>query len=148
MIRALATSLLSLVVLVAAMASAAPPSTPATPPATAPKSPPASQPSSRPDAPASRPAASQPATSRPAGKFWKETYPDGKLKAKCPMVKDPQNPKKWVKHGLWQGWFPDGKLQKEGHYKYDKMDGEWKIWFPGVEKPYIEKWVDGKKIEG
>jgi hypothetical protein len=110
-------------------------SAPATAPTTAPATAPASQP------------ASQPAASQPAPKMWKEYHSDNKtLRAQCPMVRDPQDPKKWVKHGLWQSWFADGKLEKEGKYKYGKMDGEWKIWFRGVDKPFIEKWIDGKKV--
>ncbi len=141
-------SALCIVVAAFALAAAPPASRPANPPRSRPS---ATQPASRPSTqPASQPStqpASQPAASQPETKEWRERFASGKLRAKCPMVRDPKNPKRWVKHGLWQSWFENGKLEKEGRYKHDEMDGEWKIWFPGVEKPLIQMWKDGKRIQ-
>ena len=82
-----------------------------------------------------------------AAKMWREVWPNGKPKALCPMAKDPATGR-WAKHGKWESWHEDGTLAKTGTYIYDKMDGEWKIWFPGVSTPYVEIWQNGVKKPG
>lgn len=76
---------------------------------------------------------------------WRETWPNGKAKAFCLLVRDPKT-EKWVKHGLWQSWNEDGTINKEGHYVYDKQDGDWKFYFPNVPQPIIEVYQMGRKV--
>jgi len=133
--------------------SAATPTAPATSgtspgsPATtvaSPSSPAATAPS--PGTPATA-APSAPAADAPKSETrqWRETWPNGKPKALCPLVRDPKSGK-LVKHGLWQSWNEDGSLNKEGHYVYGEQDGEWKFYFPKVSQPIVEVWAMGKKL--
>lgn len=76
---------------------------------------------------------------------WKETFPDGKVKALCPMVRHPETGK-LVKHGVWRTWNADGTLNKEGRYVLGVQDGVWKFWYPGVAQPITETYKMGTKI--
>lgn len=53
--------------------------------------------------------------------FWKEFYPDGKLKATGPYEKD-------VRKGLWKFYFNSGQLEQVGAYLDGQPDSTWR-WF-------------------
>ncbi len=76
---------------------------------------------------------------------WKENFPNGKPKTRCPMVRHPETGK-LVKHGMWRTWNEDGSLNKEGRYVLGVQDGEWKFWYPGLNQPIVEVFKMGTKL--
>lgn len=117
----------------------------ATPASSAPAAPAIATPASSSSASPAPAAAAAAAPASPESRPWRETWPSGKPKALCTLVRDPKSGK-FVKHGLWQSWNEDGSLNKEGRYVYGEQDGEWKFYYPKVPRPIIEVYEMGKKV--
>lgn len=98
-----------------------------------------------PPAAAGAPGTATPPAAKVDSRPWREDWPNGTPKARCTLVRDPRT-NKYVMHGLWQSWNQDGSLNKEGHYVYGEQDGDWKFYYPGVDRPIVESFKLGKKL--
>jgi antitoxin component YwqK of YwqJK toxin-antitoxin module len=63
---------------------------------------------------------------------------------RCAQKRGPDG--KYVNHGLYQEWHPNGKLALEGHYKMGKKDGKWIEYDPTGHKVSTLNYEDGVEV--
>lgn len=68
--------------------------------------------------------------------FWKEYFPDGKLKAAGNYDKD-------QKTGLWKYYFNSGQIEQVGTFKNGEPDSTWKWYFSNGKIEREEQFLDG-----
>ena len=57
-----------------------------------------------------------------------ESYPDGSARSRCEAVRDASGA--LVRHGLYECWYPDGRLESKGTFVEGLEHGEWELSHP------------------
>ena len=53
---------------------------------------------------------------------------------------------RWVRHGLFRAYHPDGSIASEGTYSHGKEHGTWKDFHPNGQLAATGEYRDGKEV--
>ena len=52
-------------------------------------------------------------------------YPDGRIKSRYTRYLSPEGDR-WIRHGLFVGYYENGKIETEGYYDHGYEEGVWR----------------------